>query len=39
MVVMAAVIDDHVDSKIWFLKIGCSNLMTGRKVWLEYFNE
>ncbi|XP_050886389.1 uncharacterized protein LOC127091737 [Lathyrus oleraceus] len=39
MVNMVAVADDHVDSKIWFLDIGCSNHMTGRKVWLTDFDE
>lgn len=28
-VVMAAVVDNHVDSKFWFLDVGCSNHMTG----------
>lgn len=36
---MAVVVDDHVDSKIWFLNKGCSNHVTGRKVWLANFNE
>lgn len=39
MVVMAAVADDHVDSKIWFLDTSCSNHMTGRKIWLAYFDK
>ena len=39
LVVMAAISDGHVDSKIWFLDIGCSNHMTGRKVGLIDFNE
>lgn len=39
MVVMVAVTDDHINSKIWFLDTGCSNHMTGRKVWLEDFDE
>lgn len=38
MVVMAAVADDYVESKTWFLNSGCSNHMTGRKVWLAYLN-
>ncbi|XP_050895636.1 uncharacterized protein LOC127102295 [Lathyrus oleraceus] len=38
MVVMAVVVDDRVDSKIWFLDSGCSNHMAGRKVWLAYFD-
>ncbi|XP_050889926.1 uncharacterized protein LOC127095255 [Lathyrus oleraceus] len=38
MVVMATVAADHVDSKIWFLDSGCSNYMTGQKVWLEDFD-
>ncbi|XP_050876912.1 uncharacterized protein LOC127080645 [Lathyrus oleraceus] len=33
------VADDHVDSKIWFLDTCCSNHMTGRKVWLEDFDD
>lgn len=39
MVVVVAIADEHVDSKIWFLDAGCSNHITGRKVWLEYFDE
>ncbi|XP_050885286.1 uncharacterized protein LOC127088725 [Lathyrus oleraceus] len=39
MVVTAAVADDHVEFKIWFLDSGCSNHMTGRKLWLVDFNE
>lgn len=39
MVVMATVADDHVNFKIWFLETGCSNHMTGRKVWLVDFDE
>lgn len=39
MVVMVAVADDHVDSKIWFLDTGCLNHMIGRKVWLADFND
>lgn len=39
MMVMAVVANDHVDSKIWFLDTGCSSHMTGRKIWLEYFDE
>lgn len=38
MVVVAAVADDHVVSKIRFLDLGYSNLMTGKKVWLEDFD-
>lgn len=38
MVVMAAIADDHVDSKIWFLDSGFSNHMNGQKLWLEYFD-
>lgn len=38
MVVMVAVADDHVESKIWFLNSGYSNHMTGQKVWLVYFD-
>lgn len=37
MVVMATATDDHVDSKIWFLDLGCSNHMSGQKMWLAYF--
>ena len=37
MMVMAAVVDDHVSSKIWFLESSCSNHMTGQKVWLADF--
>lgn len=39
MVVMATVADEQVDSKIWFLDIGCSNHMTGRMVWLVDFDK
>src|ERR1051325_6099960 len=39
MVVMAAISDNHVESKIWFLDSGCSNHMTGRKEWLEDYDE
>lgn len=39
MVVMDAVADDHVDTKIWLLNTGYPNHMTGRKVWLVYFDE
>ena len=39
MVVMAAVADNHVEFKIWFLDSGCSNHMTGRKEWLADFDE
>ncbi|XP_058784851.1 uncharacterized protein LOC131659715 [Vicia villosa] len=39
MMVMAAVADNHIESKIWFLESGCSNNMTGQKVWLTYFDE
>ncbi|XP_050916077.1 uncharacterized protein LOC127131187 [Lathyrus oleraceus] len=39
MVVMDIVADDHVESNIWFLDPGCSNHMTGRKVWLVDFDE
>lgn len=39
MVVMVAVADDHVNSKIWFLDTECSNHMTSRKVWLEDLDE
>ena len=39
MVVMVAVADNHVESKIWFLDLGCSNHMTGQKVWLADFDE
>ncbi|XP_058726874.1 uncharacterized protein LOC131598275 [Vicia villosa] len=38
-VVMAAVVDNHVESKMWFLDSGCSNHMTGQKVWLADFDE
>ncbi|XP_050890818.1 uncharacterized protein LOC127096268 [Lathyrus oleraceus] len=38
MMVMLVVIDDHIDSKIWFLDSSCSNHMTGRKVWLADFD-
>ena len=38
MVVMDAAGDNHVDSKIWSLDSGCSNHMTGRKVWLAKFD-
>lgn len=36
---MVAVADKHVDSKIWFLGTDCSNNVSGRKVWLEDFDE
>ena len=36
---MAAVADNHVESKIWLLGSGCSNHMTGRKEWLADFDE
>ena len=36
---MAAVADNHVESKIWFLNSCCSNHMTGRKEWLADFDE
>ncbi|XP_058776276.1 uncharacterized protein LOC131650590 [Vicia villosa] len=39
MVVMVAVVDNHVESKIWFLDLGCSNHMTGQKVWLTNFDK
>ncbi|XP_050885188.1 uncharacterized protein LOC127088300 [Lathyrus oleraceus] len=39
LVFMAAVVDEHVDSKIWFLDTGCSNHMTGRRKWLVDFEE
>ncbi|XP_058762537.1 uncharacterized protein LOC131635917 [Vicia villosa] len=39
MVVMDAVADNHVESKMWFLDSGCSNHMTGQKVWLVDFDE
>ena len=39
MVVMVAAADDHVKSKIWFLDSGCSNNMTGQKVWLVDFDK
>ena len=39
MVVMIAVADDHVESKIWFLDSGCLNHMTGREVWLVDFDD
>ncbi|XP_050920266.1 uncharacterized protein LOC127137902 [Lathyrus oleraceus] len=38
MMVMGAVADDYVDSKIWFLDLGCSNHMTSQKVWLADFD-
>ncbi|XP_050896771.1 uncharacterized protein LOC127103563 [Lathyrus oleraceus] len=34
MMVMVAVADEHVDTKIWFLNTCCSNHMSGQKVWL-----
>ncbi|XP_050902078.1 uncharacterized protein LOC127110544 [Lathyrus oleraceus] len=39
IVVMDAVANDHVKSKIWFLDSGCSSHMTGRKAWLVDFDE
>lgn len=39
MVVMTAVANDHVESKIWFLDLGCSNHMTSQKVWFVDFDE
>ncbi|XP_050909627.1 uncharacterized protein LOC127123451 [Lathyrus oleraceus] len=39
MVVMAAVADEHVESKIWFLGSCYSNHMIGKKVWLVDFYE
>lgn len=39
MMLIAAVLDEHVDSKIWFLDTGYSNYMNGRRVWLEDFEE
>ncbi|XP_058727027.1 uncharacterized protein LOC131598445 [Vicia villosa] len=39
MVVMAAVADNHVESKMWFLDSGCSNHMTDHKAWLVDFDE
>lgn len=36
---MAAIPDEHVDTKIRILDTGCSNHMTGQKVWLSYFDE
>ncbi|XP_058783325.1 uncharacterized protein LOC131658001 [Vicia villosa] len=39
MVVMDSIVDNHVESKIWFLDLGCSNHMTGQKVWFPDFNE
>ncbi|XP_058783225.1 uncharacterized protein LOC131657891 [Vicia villosa] len=31
--------DNHVESKIWLLDLGCLNHMTGQKVWLANFDE
>ncbi|XP_050877295.1 uncharacterized protein LOC127081048 [Lathyrus oleraceus] len=39
MMVMVIVTDDHVKCKICFLDSGCSNHLTGRKVWLVDFKE
>ncbi|XP_058726405.1 uncharacterized protein LOC131597746 [Vicia villosa] len=39
MVVMVAIAYNHIESKIWFLDSGCSNHMTGQKVWLAGFDE
>ncbi|XP_050875659.1 uncharacterized protein LOC127079298 [Lathyrus oleraceus] len=39
VVLMDAVIDEYVDSKIWFFDTGCSNHMTGQRVWLVDFDE
>lgn len=39
MVVMVAVVDDHVESKIWFIDSGCSNHIICRKAWLVDFEE
>ncbi|XP_058733837.1 uncharacterized protein LOC131605507 [Vicia villosa] len=39
MVVMDAIADEHVDTKIGFLDTGCFNHMLDRKVWLTYFDE
>ncbi|XP_058783879.1 uncharacterized protein LOC131658624 [Vicia villosa] len=39
MMVMAAVEDNHVESKIWFLDSGFTNHMTGQNVWLADFDE
>ena len=37
--VMDAVADNHIESKIWFLDSDCSNHMTCRKEWLTGFDE
>lgn len=39
MVVMAAVVDNNIESKILFLDSGYSNHMTGQKVRLVHFDE
>ncbi|XP_058732636.1 uncharacterized protein LOC131604194 [Vicia villosa] len=39
MVVVAAVADEHVNSKIWFLDTSYSNHINDRKMWLAYFDE
>lgn len=39
IMVMDAVADDHVESKIRFLDLDCSNHMTDRKVWLVDFDD
>ncbi|XP_050916822.1 uncharacterized protein LOC127131996 [Lathyrus oleraceus] len=39
MVVMDAVADEHVDTKIWFLNTCCLNHTTGQKIWLADFDE
>ncbi|XP_050877071.1 uncharacterized protein LOC127080820 [Lathyrus oleraceus] len=39
MVVMDAVANDHIESKIWFLDSGFSNHMTSKKIWLVDFDE
>lgn len=36
--VMATVVDGHINSKIWFLDSGYSNHVTGRKMWLANFD-
>lgn len=39
IVVMIAVANEHVNTKIWFLNTCCSNHMSGQKVWLEDLDE
>lgn len=39
MVLMDAFVDEHVDSKTWFLDTGSSNRMITRRVWLADFDE